>query len=633
MQALLGGTIRQRMLKYLAALAILSCIQCAATLWVEYGFHRSSEFMHLMNQVTTRQMYGDMKHDAIQNDVLRIRDGAERNNAALRAAGETSLEEDIAGLETAFGFVYAQSYPEPLAGLVASVRAPQRDYVAKARAAAAAIRHNPAQADPAINAFFASFENFEGVQDRFGAALKAAIDADAAAAARKVLFIEILLAAAVLLGGAGMAWTMLYTRRSVVGPLERLSNTLQDMAAGRYDDTLAGYDTQDEIAAMATSARVFREAALAREAGEREQREVVEALSEALSGLAARNLEYRIEAEFPPAYAALRATYNDAVAALAEAIGSVRVGAGSLTNAVAEIKVATEDLATRNEQQAANLEQTSAAMTEVTGSVRETAASAASVRQAMEATQQEATAGAEVVRSAVEAMAAIEKSTAQITQITDLIDGIAFQTNLLALNAGVEAARAGEAGKGFAVVATEVRALAQRSGDAARNIRDLIGTSTQQVGAGVALVGQTGEKLGQMATRVDEVTALVNEIAEAAQHQAGKLQQVSEAVAEMDRMTQRNAAMVEQTSAATRSLASEAGQLHGLVKMFRTRNRAEREKAQDHPMTMRRQSIADQAPARPAPLPRAARPAPALPATHGALALSAAPAEDDWSEF
>jgi len=621
------------MLKYLAALAILSCIQCAATLWVEYGFHRSSEFMRLMNQVTTRQMYGDMKHDAIQNDVLRIRDGAERNNAALRAAGETSLAEDIAGLEAAFGFVYAQSYPEPLAGMVASVRAPQRDYVAKARAAAAAIRHNPAQADPAINAFFASFENFEGVQDRFGAALKAAIDADAASAARKVLFIEILLAAAVLLGGAGMAWTMLYTRRSVVGPLERLSNTLQNMAAGRYDDTLAGYDTQDEIAAMANSARVFREAALAREAGEREQREVVEALSEALSGLAAKNLEYRIEAEFPPVYAALRATYNDAVAELAEAIGSVRVGAGSLTNAVAEIKVATEDLATRNEQQAASLEETSAAMTEVTGSVRETAASAASVRQAMEATQQEATAGAEVVRSAVEAMAAIEKSTAQITQITDLIDGIAFQTNLLALNAGVEAARAGEAGKGFAVVATEVRALAQRSGDAARNIRDLIGTSTQQVGAGVALVGQTGEKLGQMATRVDEVTALVNEIAEAAQHQAGKLQQVSEAVAEMDRMTQRNAAMVEQTSAATRSLASEAGQLHGLVKVFKTRNRAEREKAQDHPMTMRRQSIADQAPATPALLPRAARPAPALPATHGALALSAAPAEDDWSEF
>jgi methyl-accepting chemotaxis protein len=633
MQALFGGTIRQRMLKYLAALAILSTIQCAATLRVSYGLHHSADFLRVMNQVTSRQMYGDMKHDAIQNDVLRIKDGATRGDAALVKAGDSSLGEDIASLESAYGFVYAQTYPEPLATQVAAVRAPQQDYVAKARAAAAAIHADPASAGPALDAFVASFENFEGVQDRLNAALKATIDAQAAADARATQFIEVLLAVAVLLGGAGMGWTMLYTRRSVVGPLERLSATLQEMATGRYEDTLAGYDAQDEIAAMATSARVFREAALAKQAGEREQREVVEALSEALASLAARNLEYRIEAEFPPAYAALRATYNDAVAALAEAIGSVRVGAGSLTNAVAEIKVATEDLATRNEQQAANLEQTSAAMTEVTGSVRETAASAASVRQAMEATQQEATAGAGVVRSAIEAMAAIEKSTAQITQITDLIDGIAFQTNLLALNAGVEAARAGEAGKGFAVVATEVRALAQRSGDAARNIRDLIGTSTQQVGAGVALVGQTGEKLGQMATRVDEVTALVNEIAEAAQHQAGKLQQVSEAVAEMDRMTQRNAAMVEQTSAATRSLASEAGQLHGLVKMFRTRNRAEREKAQDHPMTMRRQSIADQAPVSPALLPRAARPAPALPATHGALALSAAPAEDDWSEF
>ena len=152
-----------------------------------------------------------------------------------------------------------------------------------------------------------------------------------------------------------------------------------------------------------------------------------------------------------------------------------------------------------------------------------------------------------------------------------MIDGIAFQTNLLALNAGVEAARAGDAGKGFAVVANEVRALAQRSADAARDIKQLIQTSSSQVNHGVTLVGATGDKLGQIVARVDEMTTQVTEIASAAERQAAKLAQVNSAMGEMDRVTQQNAAMVEETTAATRSLADEASQLAAMVCDFRTR--------------------------------------------------------------
>jgi methyl-accepting chemotaxis protein len=168
------------------------------------------------------------------------------------------------------------------------------------------------------------------------------------------------------------------------------------------------------------------------------------------------------------------------------------------------------------------------------------------------------------------AMSAIERSSQEIDRIIGLIDSIAFQTNLLALNAGVEAARAGDAGKGFAVVATEVRALAQRSADAASEIRTLIATSSREVAGGVSLVSRTGEAITAMVGRVGTLATLVGEITEATQAQSLSLDQVSTAVSGMDGMTQRNAAMVEETAAAARSLADEAGELAAAVARFRT---------------------------------------------------------------
>jgi methyl-accepting chemotaxis protein len=208
-------------------------------------------------------------------------------------------------------------------------------------------------------------------------------------------------------------------------------------------------------------------------------------------------------------------------------------------------------------------------MRHVTASVSENAQGAEEMRATVGSAHQDASDGGAVVAKAVAAMGAIEKSSQEITSITEVINGIAFQTNLLALNAGVEAARAGDAGRGFAVVANEVRALAQRSADAAHNIKQLIATSNGQVAQGVDLVGETGKVLDRILRKIADINTLIADMASSASVQATSLQQVSATVGDMDIMTQQNAAMVEQSTAAARSLANEATELATLVGHFK----------------------------------------------------------------
>jgi len=301
-----------------------------------------------------------------------------------------------------------------------------------------------------------------------------------------------------------------------------------------------------------------------------EQEHVVMVLADSLTRLARGDLTARIEAEFDGRYAKLKSDFNGAIDSLKDAMSTIADAARGMESGANEIASASNDLSKRTEQQAASLEETAAALDEITATVRRSADGAKQAASVASTARTDADRSGEVVREAVSAMGEIEKSSGQITQIIGVIDEIAFQTNLLALNAGVEAARAGEAGRGFAVVAQEVRALAQRSADAAKEIKTLIASSTSQVERGVRLVGDTGQALSGIVAKVGEIDALIREIAVSSQEQATGLAGVNTAVNQMDQVTQQNAAMVEEATAASASLRGEAQGLAKQVARFQT---------------------------------------------------------------
>jgi methyl-accepting chemotaxis protein len=358
--------------------------------------------------------------------------------------------------------------------------------------------------------------------------------------------------------------------RHVLEPLAGTAEVMSAMAAGDLDAGRRSDHRGDEIGEMTRAIEVFRSAACTQREDAHKQAVVVTRMGTALGQLAEGDLVHRIEPAFPAEYEALRGAYNAAAERLDSLLARVGGTAASVSTGAGEIRTASSDLATRNQNQAASVEESSAAMQRVATLVAATAGRTREVEAEIGLTTQDAEAGGALVNEAMAAMSAIERSSQEIGRIVDLIDAIAFQTNLLALNAGVEAARAGDAGRGFAVVANEVRALAQRSADAASEIRTLIATSSREVAGGVSLVGQTGEALGAMVGRVGHLARLMGEIALATQDQSASLDQVSATVSGMDTMTQRNAAMVEQTAAAARSLAEEAGELAAAVSRFRT---------------------------------------------------------------
>jgi methyl-accepting chemotaxis protein len=299
----------------------------------------------------------------------------------------------------------------------------------------------------------------------------------------------------------------------------------------------------------------------------------VTAIAEGLSQLADNNLGHRIDRALDPAFEALRNDFNRAVDQLNTAMSQVADSAEAIQTGAGEIASSSDDLSRRTEQQAAGLEQTAAALDQITATVTRSAEGARQANAAASAAKTDATKSGVVMDEAIVAMSEIEKSSGQITQIIGVIDEIAFQTNLLALNAGVEAARAGDAGKGFAVVAQEVRALAQRSAEAAREIKALIASSSEQVKRGVKLVRDTGDALGDIVAKVGEIDVLIAEMARSGQEQATGLAQVNTAVNQMDQTTQQNAAMVEQATAAAANLKSEANSMGRLMSQFDTGER------------------------------------------------------------
>ena len=457
-----------------------------------------------------------------------------------------------------------------------------------------------------------------------------------------------LIAALVIALAAGFVAT-----RAIVRPIFTMIGHMQKLMAGDTTIQIAGAQRKDEFGKMGQAIVAFRDAAVEkvrieqeaaahrslseqeRAANEAEKartaaedKQALDALAAGLSAMAHGDLTHRFTAEVSPRAEGLKADFNAAIAQLQEAVAVVVANVAGIRSGAGEISQAADDLSRRTEQQAASLEETAAALDQITATVNKTASGARQASDVVQAARGDAEKSGVVVRDAVSAMTAIEKSSSQISQIIGVIDEIAFQTNLLALNAGVEAARAGDAGRGFAVVASEVRALAQRSAEAAKEIKTLISASTGQVGSGVKLVGQTGQALQRIVDRVAEIDGLVSEIAASAQEQAVGLAQVNTAVNQMDQVTQQNAAMVEQSTAASHSLAQEAQSLQASVAQFRVG------------AAQSAYGSAPVAPSRTAPLASSPRPGSRMVAAlktlgRGGAALKPQPAlvEDGWEEF
>ena len=347
------------------------------------------------------------------------------------------------------------------------------------------------------------------------------------------------------------------------GTLEGAFSPVQDRSGEIIRILLVGNDVTEAQLRM-------EEADASRIELERAQSEVVDALRVGMRQLSDGDLTAEITQTFKPEYEQLRTDFNDAVAALRDAMLRVIENAESIRGEASDISNAADDLSRRTERQAATLEETAAALDELTVSVRSAAEGAGQANQVVSDAKSNAEASGVVVREAVEAMGEIQTSSGQISRIISVIDDIAFQTNLLALNAGVEAARAGEAGRGFAVVASEVRALAQRSSDAAREINDLISASGQHVKRGVDLVGQAGSALSQIVESVSNISTHVSEIAVSANEQSSGLAEINTAVNQLDQVTQQNAAMFEETTAASHALTREAETLSETMARFQT---------------------------------------------------------------
>ncbi len=454
-------------------------------------------------------------------------------------------------------------------------------------------------------------------------------------------------AAFILLIGVVAGWTIF----SLSNRLVTLSAVMSKLAGGDFEAKLPVASGHDEVDRMTASVHVFQDAARARaelethaeassqaaersrvaydsERTERERRleATTRALGQGLEKLAGGELAYRIETPFDAGLDKLRLDFNAALERLRETMVAVRDNADGIRAGVAEIGRASDNLSARTEQQAASLAETASALDEITNTLKRSAAGVKNASALVATANSDATEGSVVVKRAVEAMGAISGSSQKIAQIIGVIDEIAFQTNLLALNAGVEAARAGDAGKGFAVVASEVRALAQRSADAAKEIKALISASAEQVQSGVQLVTDTGSGLERIMSRVAEINRVVAEISEGAQNQASGIQEVNIAINEMDQATQQNATMAEESTAASRALAQETARLAELIGQFNLGAAQASKRATEKGPDLRKalQKAAPHAFSPPSGAPKRPAAKPTLARVSGG---------DDWSEF
>lgn len=514
-------------------------------------------------------VHADMLHDAIRADVitalasldprshLKLQDAAD----GLREHGEDILK-DFAAEER-----LVDSGEEKTA--LQGVEEPVKAYVTSAGHVVELAGHDPVAAYAALPGFLQQFEALEGELDKVSDVYEDAVQKIEDTGVREGDLSAYFMIAALLTSLCVVFGLFVAMRRSVVRPLQHMTDVMRGLAKGDTSIAVPGQNRKDEIGLMASAVQTFKEAMALNQSREQTML-VVSTLAESLKRLSEGDLTARVDIVFPGEYEKLRHDFNDAVGRLATAMQTVLKSASVIRSGAAEISQAADDLSRRTEHQAANLQETAAALDEITSAVKNSAQGAKEAHDAVTHARTQAEDGGRIMSEAVVAMDEISSSSKQISQIISVIDEIAFQTNLLALNAGIEAARAGDVGRGFAVVATEVRALAQRSSAAANDIKSLISSSSTHVQTGVKLVGEAGKALTAITSKVSDVTSLITQMAASSKEQAKGLAEVNSAVNQMDQTTQQNAAMVEESTAASRGLTHQSVELMSLIGRFKT---------------------------------------------------------------
>ena len=578
----------------IAALAVLFLVvtSSGAGMWVAVKLSGGLDRAMSSARVLRTHMGADMMHDALRADVYAALLAHDPDMGISLEDVEKDFREHRAEFEKQILDNENADVSEETRLLFSKVRIPLKEYIREAGDIIKTAGTDREAAKDKMGRFGELFKELEEAMEKVSESVSEADQADANAAKANAGLARYLMAALTVLGMVFAGALIIFAQKSIVMPLTMITRALDRLASGDLKTEVPAVKSEDEIGRMARALNVFKDEMLGRQsevearkardqadaerarhesilrAQEEQRRDVVAALADALSRVARGNLAARIHDHFPEDYRQLKDDFNAAIASLEEVMVVIARAADATRNGTGEISSSADELAQRTSSQAASLEQMVAALQEMTGAFKRTATDAAHARQSVTDVRVDAEGSGDVVRRAVEAMGAIHNSALEVSKIIGVIDEIAFQTSLLALNAGVEAARAGDAGKGFAVVAQEVRALASRSAESAKEIKGLISASTTQVDLGVTLVAETGEALSRMAGRVGQIDTLVSEMASSALEQSHRLSEINSSANAIDQATRQNAAMVEEMTEVGRNLAVEARELAELVGRF-----------------------------------------------------------------
>lgn len=579
-------------------LMILFGVGTGTGIWAVIKLSAEMQDMAVSSQIIRTHMLADMNHDAIRGDVLLALesqvpgsiiklDQVRQDSADHAKEFRESVQENLA----------RASDPKIHDALV-KVQAPLLDYLADSENLLADVSTDPQKVRNELKGFMDKFHTLETAMADTTNTIQLSMDEESKRIEAMTKVIKVLTTLALVLG-LGMCFLLIMVAKAqLVKPLVDVTGAVDQLAKGNYEIDVPTSTRSDELGLLTRSLAVFKQviadraseveaaeqrALLEREReenerrrleSEREQLQMVEAIGRGLERLSNGDLSAQLNESFAPEFETLRKDFNTTIQNLRTTIQAVMSTANGMNSGIEEISRASDDLSHRTENQAASLEETAAALDEVTAKVASSSDGARKVASAMSETRNDASSSVEVVQNAVNAMGEIEHSSRQISKIVGVIDEIAFQTNLLALNAGVEAARAGEAGRGFAVVASEVRSLAQRCGEAAKEIKGLISASSGQVESGVKLVAAAGDALGRIVGNITEIDTLIAEIATSSSEQATGLSEVNTAVNQMDQVTQQNAAMVQEMSTGASTLKWETSELNRQMSHFKLDNNA-----------------------------------------------------------